>query len=155
VEPLVQAAEQFVRDARLAKASGGLTLPFAQRVALAFDAGMHELLPACKPPVAHQTAAALTVGISMSAAATVTSSINLALPPMRVSSQRTVVKRPRGLAVPSDGQIVFLVLVWLYALVLPWMARRLSAECHDMLNDGYAAVAIALAITWRALDKHK
>jgi hypothetical protein len=43
VEPIVQSAEQFVRDARRAKADSGPALPFAQRVALAVDAGMREL----------------------------------------------------------------------------------------------------------------
>jgi hypothetical protein len=50
VEPIVQAADQFVRDARRAKASGGPALPFAQRLALAVDAGMRELLPSRKRP---------------------------------------------------------------------------------------------------------
>jgi hypothetical protein len=44
VEPIVQAAEQFVRDARRVKGRGGPALPFPQRVALAVDAGMRELL---------------------------------------------------------------------------------------------------------------
>ena len=48
VELILQAAEQFVRDARRAKGSGGPALPLPQRVALAVDVGVRELLPARK-----------------------------------------------------------------------------------------------------------
>ncbi len=63
--------------------------------------------------------------------------------------------RRRGLAGLSDGEIAFLVLVWLYALVLPWFGTALPPELHAMLTDGYATFAIALAVTWRLFDKHK
>jgi hypothetical protein len=63
--------------------------------------------------------------------------------------------RRGGLAGLSDGEIAFLVLVWLYALVLPWFGTALPPELHAMLTDGYVTFAIALAVTWRLLDKHK
>ena len=63
--------------------------------------------------------------------------------------------RAAALAGLSDGEIAFLVLVWLYALVLPWFGTALPPELHAMLTDGYATFAIALAVTWRLLDKHK
>ena len=63
--------------------------------------------------------------------------------------------RRLGLAALSDGEIVFLVLVWLYAFALPWFATRLPPEYHAMLTDDYATFAIALAITWRLLDKKR
>jgi hypothetical protein len=68
----------------------------------------------------------------------------MALPPMRT-----------GLAAMSDGQIAFLVLVWIYAFWLPWFGSALPPELHGMLTDGYATVAIAVAITWRITDKRK
>jgi hypothetical protein len=71
------------------------------------------------------------------------------------ASVEVIDSRRRGLAALSDGEIVFLVLVWLYALVLPWLATRLPPEYHAMLSDSYATVAIALAITWRILDKKR
>ena len=74
---------------------------------------------------------------------------------MRVAGQGTVEKRPTGLAALSDGEIVVLVLVWLYAFVLPWFGAALPPEIHAMLSDGYATFALALGITWRILDKHK
>jgi hypothetical protein len=63
--------------------------------------------------------------------------------------------RRRGLAGLGDGETAFLVLVWLYALVLPWFGTALPPELHAMLTDGYATFAIALAVTWRLLDMHK
>ena len=172
VEPIVQAAEQFVRDARRAKISGGPALPFAQRVALAVDAGIRELLPAHERSVVHEltlstrvgTWAALTgvgtlAGARVGAAAvlsgvgTLTGSGSVALPPLRVSGQLTVQDRRGVLAAMSDGQIVFLVLVWVYAVWLPWFGSRLPPELHGMLSDSLATFAIALSITWRIRDK--
>ncbi len=163
VEPIVQAAEQFVRDARRAKADGGPALPFAQRVALAVDAGMRELLPTPVHAIAHPGTISAAVSVPLP---TITVSGSLALPPMRMvafgevgsaSDSLSVERRgPRpSLAEFSDGQIVFLVLVWLYAVWLPWFGSRLPPELHGMLSDSLATFAIALSITWRIRDKHK
>ncbi len=164
IEPIAQAAEQFVRDARRAKTTGGPPLPFSQRIALAVDAGMRELLPA--RAVAHQRTAALTVPVTFAAVAKVATGGGLALSPMvfvsdgdvatvTESEAVQVLDSPTGLAALSDGQIVFLVLVWLYAFVLPWFGSALSPEFHAILSDHYATIAIALGITWRMLDKNK
>jgi hypothetical protein len=167
VEPIVKAAEQFVRDARRAKGSGGPALPFPQRVALAMDAGVRELLPARKQPAAHQRSAALKVNVAMTATAEVAAAAGLALSPtvyvydgdvITVSESASVEVRGSwrsGLAALSDGEILFLILVWLYALVLPWFGSALPPELHSMLTDGYATFALALAITWRLLDKKR
>ena len=149
VEPLVQAAEQFVRDARREKTTGGPALPFAQRVALAVG----ELLPT--PLHAVVQPATLEVSVAIPTPTVITGSGGVTLPKMRVSGQGTVENRRSGLAALSDGQIVFLVLVWLYAFVLPWFGSALSPEFHAILSDHYATMAIALAITWRLLDRHK
>lgn len=107
-EPIVQAAEQFVRDARQAKASGGgPALPFAQRLALAVDAGMRELLSPC--PIAHQRTAALTVPVTFAVVAKVAASGGFALSPVVFVSDGDVatvtetgsvevLDSPRGLA---------------------------------------------------------
>jgi hypothetical protein len=168
VEPIVKAAEQFVRDARRAKTSGGPALPFAQRVALAVDAGLHELLPSpeslvidyavyAQAATAAATAPSPTVNATATLAGegTVTASGSVALPPMSFSGQGTVEDRRSGLAALSDGQIVFLVLVWLYAFVLPWFGAAVPPEFHAILSDHYATTAIALGITWRIIDKNK
>jgi len=151
IEPIVQAAEQFVRDSRRAKTAGEPALPFAQRVALAVDAGIRELRPAPMRAVAHPG----TVGVSVAGPTAIAFSGSVALRPFRVAAQGTVENRPTGLAALSDGQIVFLVLVWLYAIVLPWFGSALPPEFHAMLSDSYATIAIALGITWRLLDKNK
>jgi hypothetical protein len=155
IRPLVQAAEQFVRDARRAKTSARPTLPFAQRVALAVDAGMRELLPPQKQPTFHQATAALTVTPVMTAVATVTASISLTMQPMRVYGQATVGNRPAGLAALSDGQILALVLVWLFAVALPRMQAALPPDLQAILSNYYATVGLALIITWRIRDKHR
>jgi hypothetical protein len=164
VEPIVQAAEQFVRDARQAKASdGGPALPFAQRVALAVDAGMRELLPTPVHAVVHPGTLSVSVSFPLP---TITVSGSLPLPPARMvafgevasaSDSLSVERRGPGRSVAefSDGQIVFLVLVWLYAVWLPWFGSRLPPELHGMLSDSLATFAIALSITWRIRDKHK
>jgi hypothetical protein len=157
VEPIVQAADQFVRDARRAKAGGGPALPFAQRLALAVDAGMREFVPADGRPVVHDVP--LNDGGAgvdrLAVVMTIAGSGGVVLPKMGLSGQGAVGNRRSGLAALSDGQIVFLVLVWLYAFVLPWFGAALPPEFHAVLSDHYATIAIALAITWRIRDKHR
>ncbi len=51
----------------------------------------------------------------------------------------------------SDGQIVVLALVWLFAFV----RSALPPELHAALTDSYTSFAIALAITWRIRDRAK
>lgn len=155
VEPIVHAAEQFVLDARRAKNSGGAALPFPQRLVLAVDAGIRELLPPPEP-VVHQ--------ISLSG--TITMSGSLTLRPMRFiadgdvatateSGAVEVLDSGRGLTALSDGQIVVLVLVWLFAFVLPVLGPDMPSKLHAVLTDSYATFALALAITWRVRDKQR
>jgi hypothetical protein len=150
---LFEGAERIVRDARKSNVSGSPVPPFQQRLVRAASAAMRELTP--PRPVAHQRTASLTVTPVMTATATVTGSLNLALPPMRLSLQATVEDRPRGLAAFSDGEKAAFVLVWLYAIWLPWFASRLPPELHGMLTDAVTNFAVALAISWRMFDKHK
>lgn len=79
------------------------------------------------------------------------------LTPPRIGSvaQGTAEDRRYGLTALSDGQIAVLVLVWLFAPLLPLLGSALPPELHAILTDSYATVAIALAITGRMLDKHK
>lgn len=100
VEPIVQAAEQFVRDARRAKTSGRPALPFAQRVAFAVDAGIRELLPSA--PL-HATAQPSTIEASVSIPTPVIGTGSLTLPRMVFSGQGVVENRASGLAALSDG----------------------------------------------------
>ena len=85
----------------------------------------------------------------------ITGSGGVVLPKPSLSGQGTVENRRSGLAALSDGQIVFLVLVWLYAFVLPWFGAALPPEFHAVLSDHYATIALALSITWRIRDKRK
>jgi hypothetical protein len=151
IEPLVQAAEQFVRDSRQAKTSGGPALPLAQRMALAVDAGLRELLPARMDADVRP----VTIEVSVAFPAVIVASGGLVLSPMSIAGQGTVEDRPSGLAALSDGQIVVLVLVWLFASVLPLLGSALPPELQAMLSDSYATFAFALSITWRIRDKRK
>lgn len=54
VEPIAKAVDQFLRDARQAKTSGGPALPLVQRLALMADASLRELLSTDERQVAHQ-----------------------------------------------------------------------------------------------------
>ena len=143
VDPIVQAAERFARPVP----------PFEQRVVSVVDAAIRELSP--PGPVAHQRTTSLAVTPVMAATATVTASPDLTLRPAPSAGHGTVEDRPRGLAALSDGEKVALVLIWLYAVWLPWFGSRLPPELHGMLTDGYSTFAIALVITWRIRDKHK
>jgi hypothetical protein len=158
VEPIVQAAEWLTQPS-------GWPLPFPLLLAKAMDAQMRVLLS--PGPAAHQRSATLNVNVAFTATAEVAAARGLALSPtVFVSDEDTATasdsrsveapgSRRRGLAELSDGEIAVLVLVWLYALVLPWLGSALPSELHAMLTDGYATFAIALAVTWRLLDKHK
>lgn len=146
IEPIVQAAQQFVRDARRASASYGLALPFAQRVALAVDASIRELMPP-REPVVHVTlsdtgAAASTLAMAGLAAASGTAP----MPSVRVQAEWRA------------GQILALVLLWLVVLAVPAsvMATDLPPEAQATA-DAYDAILAALAVelTFRALDRRK
>jgi hypothetical protein len=164
-QQVAQAAERFARITNWPKTSIGSALPYPLWLASVMDAHMRKLLS--PGPAAHQRSAALNVNVAMSASAEVAAAGGLALSPtvfvsdgdvatLSETASVEVIDSPRrGLAALSDGEIVFLVLVWLYALVLPWFGTALPPELHAMLTDGYATVAIALAITWRVLDKQK
>lgn len=172
-EPIVRAVQQFIRDARQARAMGDAPLPFTQRIALAVDAGIRELLLPREPAILHlashgtlpATAGLSGVGTLAGVAAADAAAlvgvraimINacFTVAPVRFAAQGTREKRLRGLAELSNRQIVFLVFVWIYAVFLPWFGSALPLELHGMLTDGFATVAIALAITWRLLDKKR
>jgi hypothetical protein len=123
---------------------------------------MRELVPAAGYPVrlggfqGYVTFVGRVAGTAIRPDAdTITAAGSMALPPMGFSGQGTVESRRRGRAALSDGETVFLILVWLYAVWLPWVGSRLPPELHGMLSDSYGTIAIALAITWRMFDKHK
>ena len=156
VEPVIQATEQLVRIAswpkNWPKNGGGFRLPLPLQLAATVNAGIQELVPVARDVAIDGAPATVQVTVPPG---TVTGTGGLPLPPMRTSGKGTAEKRPKGPAALSDGEIVALVLVWLYAFALPWFATRLPPEWHEMVSDGYATVAIALAITWRIIDKHE
>src|ERR1039457_6677000 len=156
VEPIVQAVQQFAR------ADGWPVQPFPQRVARAMDAAIRELLAPPPPPdvrsgsfVGYASGVGTVTGIaSVTGVGTVTASGSVAMPPMRTAGQMTVKNRSSWIVGLSDGQLVFLVLVWLIAFVVP-LLPDLPPKLHATLSDSYATLALALAITWRIRDKHK
>ena len=150
LEPIVQAAQQFVRDARRAKASGRPALPFAQRVALAVDAGLRELLPARMDADVRP----VTLEASVAFPAVIVASGGLVLSPVSIAGQGTVQDRRAVIA----GQVLVLLIVWLLVLVLPVAIAMagLSPDTQLILDTYYAALlAIAVEVTRRCLDKHR
>lgn len=156
IELLAQGAQRFIRDGQQAMASSGPVPPLQDRVVRAVGAAMREFAPG-RLPVIHPVLLPTTViGHSrVTGGGAITATGSLAMAPMSFSGHATVEKRRRRLAKFSDGEIVFLVLVWIYAVWLPWVGSKLPPELHAMLTDSYATMAIALGITWRMLDKHK
>jgi hypothetical protein len=164
VDQLVRSAEQFARDGREATPGGPLP-PLPQRLVQAAGSVMRGLVPVAGYSASYSAAYGGFRG-QVRVMPTVTGSGSVALPPMRVDGAGEVVTttetgtveivpdRPSGVKALSDGEIVFLVLVWIYAVWLPWFGARLPPELHGMLSDSYGTIAIALAITWRRLDKH-
>jgi hypothetical protein len=161
VEPIVQAAEQFVRDARRVKGRGGPALPFPQRVALAVDAGMRELLPARRQPVAHQATASLTVTPVLKATAEVAAAAGIAPSPTVYVYDGDVITFSESASVEvrdsrndMAGRILALVLVWLIVLVIPVAAwdANLPPEVQALVDayDGILA-NVAVAITFDIL----
>jgi hypothetical protein len=142
IEPIARAVEQFARIANWPKINIGPAPPYPLRLATAVDAGMHQRLPGYAQG-----------GHTVAVAGTATATGSAPTPQASIAGQMPVKRSQRGMAALSDGEIAALVLVWLYALVLPWFASALPPEFHAMLTDGYATFAIALAITWRLLDK--
>jgi hypothetical protein len=146
VQPLVEAAEQFVRDSRRAKTTGGPALPFAQRVALAVDAGIRELLlapgrPVVEVPLNVTVTAGLATAVATAPAPTVTFSGGVALAPLRASGQFTIENPPSGQAERSVGQILALVLVAIATSGL------LGVQGPDQAAVGYYLTVIGLALT--------
>ena len=156
IEPIVQAAQQLIRDARWVPTGGAFRLPVSLRMVLAADAGIGELVPGARDVVVAGAPAMVTTVIgssSLTGAGTITGTGSIVLPKMRVSGQIKVEDRRRGLAAFSDGEKAAFVLVWLYAIWLPWFASRLPPELRQLLTDSYATFAIALTVTWRIRDK--
>ena len=149
IEPIAQAAAQFAYPAHWPK----IGLPLPLQLAAAMDTAMRELKPTQLHATAHPPT--LEVSVAIPTPTVITGSGGVVLPKPSLRGQGTVENRRSGLAALSEGQIVFLVLVWLYAFVLPWFGSALPPEFHQVLSDSYATVAIALTITWRMLDKHK
>lgn len=146
--PLVTAVDQIVRDARLAKASGGPALPTVQRVALAVDAAMREILPARMDA----TAQPATLEVSVAFPAVIIGSGGVTLPPMRLGGQGTVQDRRAVTA----GHLLIVVILWLLVLVGPEaiMKANLSSGATAMLDAYYGAIAaIAVAVTIDYLQK--
>ena len=150
VEPIVQAAEQFVRDARRAKTSGGPALPFAQRVALAVDTGLRELLPARMDadvrPVTLEASVAFPVPIVFTG--------SVALPPLRVSGQVAAEDPRGGHAERSIGQILALVLVTIVASGLMGVQGPDRAAVDHYLAVISVALPIAVYV-WNKQNKPK
>jgi len=145
-----------VRDSHQAKASGAPALPFAQRVALAVDAGIRELLPAREPVVHEVTLSTTVIGTaSLTGVGTITARGSIALPRMGIAAQGTVEDRRGWLAGMTDGQKVAVVLVWLIAYALPLIQAALSPEIQAVVSDSVATFGLALIITWRIRDNGK
>jgi hypothetical protein len=150
--PLVRGVDQIVREARLAKASGGPALPLVQRIALIVDSSLNEWLSTGERPVVHQATAALTVNVTMSATATVTASGGLAMRRMGLAGQGTVQNRRSVIG----GHLLIMVILWLLVLVSPAaiMKANLSSGAATMLDAYYGAVAAtAVAVTIDYLQK--
>jgi hypothetical protein len=150
IEPIVQAAQRLIRDVQWPGTSGTFRLPVSLRMALAADAGIGQLVPVARDVVVAGVPAMIRVEAPPGE---VSGTGSAALPPMKAAGQGTVEKRPTGLAALSDGQIVFVVLVWLLAVALPMLATVLPPEAHAVLTDSYATFAIALAVTSLIRDK--
>jgi len=147
VQPIVRAFDQFLCDARLAKASGGPALPLVQRVALIADARLREL----RSPNATVTAAPATAVAMVPAPTVVTFSGSVALAPFRVAGEVTVEERRS----PIDGHLLVMVILWLLVLVGPEaiMKANLSSGATTILDAYYGAIAaIAVAVT---VDYHQ
>jgi hypothetical protein len=142
IEQIVQAAQRFAHDIRWA--GTGVGLPFPLRVALTVDAGINELVPAARDVVVTSVPGMVKVEAPPGE---VPVTGGFALPPTGFAGQGTVEKRTADLAALSDGQIVFLILVWLLAVVLPLLATVLPPEAHEVLTDSYATFALALTVT--------
>ena len=153
VEPIIQAAEQFVHDARRAKTNGGPVLPFAQRVALAVDAGMRELLPTPLHAVVHQET--LELSVVFPTPTVITGSGGLTLPRISIGGQGTVEDRRGWFAGMSAGQILAVVLVWLVAYALPIYLYSQSPTPSTLINADVATFAFAYTITCQVIAKRK
>jgi hypothetical protein len=55
----------------------------------------------------------------------------------------------------SPSALFIIILVWLVALGLPLTEAKLSVRDQGVVTNELATVGLALAATWRALDKSK
>jgi hypothetical protein len=154
IEPLVQTAMELVQLARLdwPKTGSGTALPLSLRLAVATVNTRTREFKLIPTPVAVW---APPPPREISMLTPIVGSGSVALPRMGVAGQLTVEDRARGPAALNDGQIVVLVLLWLFAFVLPVLGPELPSPLHGVLSDSYATFALALSITWRIRDKTK
>jgi hypothetical protein len=145
LEPVVRTFDQFLCDARLAKARGGPALPIVQRVALIADARLQELLPGGERPVVRQGSfAGYAFGVgTVTGVATVTVSASAAFAPMTVAGEITVEERRS----PIDGQLLVMVILWLIVLVGPEAIMKANLSLGVTLTlDAYYTVVVAIAV---------
>ncbi len=134
VEPVIQAAEQFVRSAHWAKTGGGFGLPLPLRLAVAVNVEFQELAPAARDVI-------IVVDGDV-ATATETASV------------RVVQDSARGNHERSIGQILALVLVAIVASGLMGVQGPDRPTVDHYLTVMGIALPIALLI-WNKRNKPK
>ena len=64
--------------------------------------------------------------------------------------------RETGVRDDSSSMLLLLVvLMWLIAVGFPMVQAELPGKAQEIAINEVATVGLALAITWRVLDKHK
>jgi hypothetical protein len=151
IELLAQVVKQLIRDGQRATMSGGAVPPLRNRFLSAVGAAMRELGPA-RQPVVHQATASLTV----TPVTTALPRVVLAGDVATASESATVVilDSRRGPIALMDRQTVR-VLVWMLAVVVPWLAPELPPELQTRLSYTLATFAIAYEVTRRPRDKRE
>jgi hypothetical protein len=149
--PIIQAAQEYVDQARAAQGGAGPILGSGTEIVLALDAGMAELVATIRRqarPRHHTASAHLTVTPTFVAMAEAAAATDTLIVVKQDEAGRTLV--PAGVVVALSP---WLLLVIAFALSLG--ESQLSPEQHQFLSDYITNFALALAVAWRIRDSGK
>jgi hypothetical protein len=146
--PLVEYAQRHTAQMQQAITSAGFLLAYADKVALARDAGL--LRPAGRDvagPRHHTVGASLTITPTFTVHAEV----------VKAADNNDVEVKPdaRPDTRPIDLAALGVQLFIAWAIVFPMVQNLLPAEDQQVLGNYIAWISLMLAIVWRYEDKHK
>lgn len=145
--PHIQVAMQYAEQIRTAQAAVG-PVAHALELVTVMNAGLQEFLW----PARHQPAVSVAVPAATASATALPASVVVSGAGAATDTLTMQKATPREVAVPLDAKTVFLVVLWVFAILLPLKIGLLPPDVQTIIRDYLVTVGIALVIHWRVSD---